>query len=956
MNTDISETPFYGTPFDSKEEKPHSALSEFDMVLNSNYKIENDVIVHTPSGVSIPNQKIDVLSLSVRAYNALRRAGIETVTQLAAFKLSELHSIKNMGKNSARDTINNLNLFLDAYIQKNSETDLTNQEIYVIPDPIEEKESNFIENSSLSVRAKNCLQRYGIHTFLQLLETSAEELSYINSLGKKTLNEILAFKNEICKNPKTIDMPSESQYSAEIIGFLNDFIKEIEPLKICDIYLRNFLLAVLGECDNNKETCYAYWWTEAHIQTGLRNYVLNLVKEKPTFGLKEADILKMLPPSLGAEVLNDILVDLKNDGLVMQEYEMYLPVTVSALDIFISRTEKRYAEVLKMRMRHYTLEEIAGIYGLTRERVRQLQEKALGIIKNACRKDGLLLTEERFLVLYEKYQFSEEEFVALTGENGCAYGYLQLVARCGETLPEMLVYDENIPQWMRRKWIYYTHNSPHTKYIYIPDENHRRIAKTRVDIENYILSKYCKEEVSFEKFTQIYNEFIYSYHLEKQNLLITKAEIRTRENHLSKNKYLLWKQGRGLRYYNISAKDYTELLQSLDLQQYHNTELSTLKLFREHPVIMRLYDIQDEYELHNLLKKIGAESENSTMEFGRTPYIRFGNCNREKMIREKLFELAPIHAADFEKALSDEYGFSVEQIISWLGCISEYNENGTYSVNFVPMPDAHKTLLKKHLTEDFYFFSEVKAVYQELFPNADVSLISAFNLKLMGFVVNSNYIIQHHDSAAKLFEYLLTQADVQDISSFSKRYGGIMSYYQKLAELKDSYEIIEFAPYHYVHIRKLQKMGIEKKNLREYCDSVDKYTENGTYFTVEYLKSKGFSSPLDSLGFEAWFYSSLLREDTHFSYTKLGGTVLFFKGNQPITELTFIQELMEHLNAIGLDELLEYIYETYHISLDKDRVKWNIQNTQLYYDDIMGRLCQNYDVYFEELEAIDNDD
>ncbi|MGN0574569.1 MAG: hypothetical protein ACI4J2_00940 [Ruminococcus sp.] len=273
-----------------------------------------------------------------------------------------------------------------------------------------------------------------------------------------------------------------------------------------------------------------------------------------------------------------------------------------------------------------------------------------------------------------------------------------------------------------------------------------------------------------------------------------------------------------------------------------------------------------------------------------------------------------------------------------------------------PMSNEHMKLLKSHLTEDCYFFSEVKAIYQELVPNADTSLISSFNLKRMGFIVNSTYIIQHYESAAKMFEHLLTQADVQDISPLSKRYGYIVTYFQKLTELKDNYEIIEFSPYQYIHIRKLQKMGIEKENLREYCDAVDMFVDPNTYFTVEYLQKQGFLSQLDALGFEAWFYSSLLREDARFSYIKLGGTVLFYKGNQLITEQIFLHYLLQQYNSIELDELLDEVYDTYHITLDKGDLKWNIKNTELYFDDIMGKIYRNYDVYFEELEAIEEND
>lgn len=59
-----------------------------------------------------------------------------------------------------------------------------------------------------------------------------------------------------------------------------------------------------------------------------------------------------------------------------------------------------------------------------------------------------------------------------------------------------------------------------------------------------------------------------------------------------------------MRYYDIDSRDYKELLDTLALDRFSNTEISTLKFFNDFPELMNKYDIRDQYELHNLLKKI----------------------------------------------------------------------------------------------------------------------------------------------------------------------------------------------------------------------------------------------------------------------------------------------------------------------------------------------------------------
>lgn len=48
----------------------------------------------------VENIKIDELDLTVRSYNCLKKAQIETVGQLAKLGLSELLKIKNLGRKS----------------------------------------------------------------------------------------------------------------------------------------------------------------------------------------------------------------------------------------------------------------------------------------------------------------------------------------------------------------------------------------------------------------------------------------------------------------------------------------------------------------------------------------------------------------------------------------------------------------------------------------------------------------------------------------------------------------------------------------------------------------------------------------------------------------------------------------------------------------------------------------
>ena len=83
---------------------------------------------------------------------------------------------------------------------------------------------------------------------------------------------------------------------------------------------------------------------------------------------------------------------------------------------------------------------------------------------------------------------------------------------------------------------------------------------------------------------------------------------KTRKNHLGESRIALWKQNELIRYYDIDARDYSELLDTLNFESYENIEISTLKFMDDYPELMQKYDIRDQYELHNLLRKIVPEN------------------------------------------------------------------------------------------------------------------------------------------------------------------------------------------------------------------------------------------------------------------------------------------------------------------------------------------------------------
>ena len=186
----------------------------------------------------------------------------------------------------------------------------------------------------------------------------------------------------------------------------------------------------------------------------------------------------------------------------------------------------------------------------------------------------------------------------------------------------------------------------------------------------------------------------------------------------------------------------SELLTTLNLHQYDCVEYSTLKFFRLYPELMLFYDIRDEYELHNLLKKVCLEEDYPHVTFRRMPNIEFGQANRHEQVFHLLKILAPITKNDFSCEYENEYGVSSCTVLSnYMGDFNHYLNNGYYEIDSQPISVDIKEQLRMRLTGDFYLLSSIQEIYNDLdsAPHQDLNSIV---LRELGYKVYSKYIIK----------------------------------------------------------------------------------------------------------------------------------------------------------------------------------------------------------------------
>lgn len=855
--------------------------------------------------------------LSNRAKNGLMRNGIKRFSQLLECDEELLFSIRNFGTQSVDEIIEFKRELIsvaasrikdggmDAVCVPQKET-LESEDIQRI------LEEYFLSNDfeinvfELSVRSRHALEKYGISRMSQLVKLSNQDISVLQNIGKLSSLEII---NE------------REKYAAPIR-------KKI----------------ISGEIDESN----VHELSQEKILGILSNALVN---NDEGDGLSEEDVSQMFGNDRKAadraiQIFREKVI---NGELIINRVGKYELKKPSVFEVVEALDNEKYKDILKKRLSGLTLEEVGADYAVTRERIRQLQKKAIESLKYALfeKFSTTQFKEDTYKRIYTKYYFTKELWENCFHDLKTYY-VLQLLYDKG-TLPlEDSVSDPGIENSIQKSIQQYLDND-------VFEIDGVRLPYRRYAIQDYLISTYCLNDTKFEDFLKLYNEFLEKYIPEERRNRLAIDSDGTAYNHLAEEKSVLWKPGRTFRYYDTRTKDFSELLEGLDLGSFHDTYITANKLFEENLSLMQDYDIHDGYELHNLLKKIGVDEIYPELKFGRNPTLSFGVFDRDQAVFQIMTELAPVSIDELAQAISDRFGYDINTIkANWLVGLEPYYHMGFYSIEQKPMSDNEISVLNDTLKEDFYRISQITEIYQKLFPGEDNSKVSPYNLKRLGFKVYTDYCVQNYENSQEYFRTLLQKDDIFDIRQYNKKFSGITEYTSALCSIRDDHEIIEFEENTYINIRKLQKAGVTKTDLQAFCDDVYDFVTKEfphRYFTLKYLVENGFENRLDILGFGPVFSSSVLKADYRFAHDQRKESTLFRLGGSD--RITGVRELLKHLMSevpkITVDDCLDLLQNHFGMTVDKWDLMGAASKLGFYYDSVMETVYSDYETYLSEI-------
>ena len=176
---------------------------------------------------------IELLPLSIRVYNCLRRANIATVGQLLDYPPDAWPDIRNMGAKSVEEI-----LALTARIRAGDGVALAASKPKPTPESTQPPPPLLpdipVRELGLSVRAINCLESMGARTAADLSGATLESLLEIENMGMKTAAQIMekldALRREFAP-PRLPDIPvRELGLSVRAINCLESIVSASDKM------------------------------------------------------------------------------------------------------------------------------------------------------------------------------------------------------------------------------------------------------------------------------------------------------------------------------------------------------------------------------------------------------------------------------------------------------------------------------------------------------------------------------------------------------------------------------------------------------------------------------------------------------------------------------------------------------------------------------------------------------
>ena len=928
-----------------------------------------DELIIKTSGI-----ELDQLKMSIRLYNCLRRGGYNSLTDIMIESFENFRSIRNFGKSCEQELYTIIRYIKNAsreeiiaycnnsYSLNDSTTNEFNNDAekdglnfsknvsiveYVFSKTIDKeaiifinKNGNYlddikIENIELSAKTKDILNENGLDSLKKISSFLYSDLLRISYIRKYNIEEILkAITDYTVVSEKYGELGNEviDEIVNKTIAFFSDIIDEA----VLWTRKRALIVSIVKVLEDNQfisVDSYEFMGEIAKlnpIKELLEEKILLYTSEKIYNGIDKNLLVSLLSGQnikyddiieFALDNMNNILIRYENGKIF--HYKKYLNEWIETL-------VGNQKIAIESRCNGLTLEESGSRLGLTRERIRQITGNAL--------RNRPCLYEEDYNEFFSKYCFSKEEFSQLFNLTLFQVNYLLLINKRGTADIQDFLDDDTVPSTFKDRVPMVFKG----KVIVIDGEC---VPVKREILVKRILQTYFSDiDCTAKEFESFYYSFL------EENKIIDNESLffsssRAIEARLADYSYTIAKANHKFRYYDTEKVDINELLDLLDITRYQDMEISTLKLMRDWPDVMDKYDLRDEYELHNLIRKKGGDIKRIKVAVTRMPLITIGNGNRDKQVETLFHQLAPISNVNLAEEYEKLYGVRAETVMAnFFSCINMYFYNGMFSLGQQELDANEFVVLKKELNDDMYLWDEVINKYISISSNPQLDAINALTLKKLGFKVYSRYVINaDYSSADSYFTKLLLKDKCIDLNEIKQGLRSIQAFATALNFLRDTLELIEVGQdvyYRFDFFAETYKIE-SKDSLIVLGNKVLCEQQVEDFFSVDAIANEIKIDDYNGICKNLYILNSIIRAQKNFKTSKVANIYLGTKIDNELSQIGLIKYIVKKYGDISINSIADVLENKYKIFLDRSRIIYLIQGSEdLYYDDIFDNATQ----------------
>lgn len=595
------------------------------------------------------------------------------------------------------------------------------------------------------------------------------------------------------------------------------------------------------------------------------------------------------------------------------------------IDEWLAQLDERQASMLRMRFEGSTLQEVGDELSVTRERVRQVCDKAFD------KRPALRADEYRLLT--DRYAMSPSQFVVITGLDEADYHYLKMTSKtkASQLRPLSQALDDTDLSSELRDTL-----ADQAMFDDILVVDGVRVPLNKGAIVSYILKSHQSDgPMSEHGLFELYCSFIASNNLSNVSKLDPTSErafcaCLDRFDDVMDARVPNDDAGerRGVRYYKASGYDFAPLRAAVASISGMNIECSTALLTTLDPIarLLEAFDIQNEYELHYVLSRWCAPIENVT--FSRVPMLTLGHADRTVQILGVIKDIGPADIFEISQEYARRYGVRESTFRgSFLNGFERYCRNGLYSVESIDLSDEQEHALGEILERATSGCSVamVESEFKRIYPEWHGALLTDEVARTFGRRLDGGIIMVASEDSHVFFAQLIAKHDRFRLGEgdFSQEVISAKDFVSELHKAERSFSIIEIADGEYLSIRAFENAPhpVDADMMRACLSAAIEKMEPRKPYGTKDLRGLGvfdaLANTMEDLGLDDYVLRSIMMQGYvggHLKRTSIKGVPVFCKGVRTFSVPNLMVWLLERCGSMTVGDMSARIYDGYGAS------------------------------------------